>query len=60
MEYIRSRPGEIMYYKLPVRLQMFLGQLAIKLGQKTNSSRLLLWGMTHCPIVIDDDEYENI
>jgi len=49
-----------MWYKLPVRLQMFVGKLAIKLGRKTNSFRLQLWGMTHCPIVIiDDEEYEN-
>lgn len=48
-----------MWYKLPDRFQMVVAKLAIKIGYKINVFKLQLWGLTHYPIVIMDDEYED-
>lgn len=49
-----------MWYKLPDKLQMIIAKSVIIIGKKTNTFKLTLWGMTHYPMVIvDEEEHEN-
>ena len=41
---------------LPFRLERFIGMTAQNLGHWFRSEKLVIWGITHTPFLIEDDD----
>jgi hypothetical protein len=41
-----------------IKIEQFVARLAMRLGSLINSERLVIWGATHYPIVIEDEDDE--
>lgn len=45
-----------MWNKLPTKLQQYIATKVNHYGYHHNNHRLVVWGLTHFPIVIEDEE----
>ncbi len=45
-----------MWNKLPIRLQQYIARKVNHYGYYTNNERLIIWGVTHFPFVIEGEE----
>jgi hypothetical protein len=41
-----------------VKIEQFIARLAMRLGSLLNNDRLVIWGATHYPIVVEEDDEE--
>lgn len=41
-----------------IKIEQFIARLAMRLGSIFGSEKLVIWGATHYPIVIEDEDDE--
>jgi hypothetical protein len=44
-----------MWYRLPMKLQTMIARKILNLGYTFNKQRMVIWGITHIPMIIEDD-----
>ena len=45
-----------MWHKLPIRMQQYIAAKVNHYGYRHNNQRLVIWGLTHFPVVIEETE----
>ncbi len=45
-----------MWYRLPTKLQIAIASKVMDYGYKNRKDKYIIWGITHMPIIIEEDQ----